>query len=337
MKNNIYKNFIAIFAIVLAFSACEDEEVGSIFNRTDGGMAAVITDAEGAPVADAKVTLYNFTTRNRIGVKFSNEEGIVDFGRFEAGEYNLLVELTHDNEWFSFTQEAHVISGVNIQHEVNLADHVAEFTIRIRDAFSGELINVDLPIKIGLVPLTASLENVNTNEEIIALVTKSYDAINNLVLTDIPVAQYLVILYSEDKIYSSDQKSLTSFEPNYFDFYINPLSIILESKPLWSLISVDAETPNNNLIPIKSISFDGNEITVTFSNNEVEETSFYYDSNGTFNWHNLYPNNYSLSFSGNSYSIGNDGSLTFNFGYWETYHYDLDERFYSSNVSLTFN
>jgi len=76
------------------------------------------------------VELFNFSTQNRISVKRTDDNGRVAFGRFEAGEYLMEVEVSHDDEWFSFNEEIHVLSGVDVNHEMNLADQRGDILVR---------------------------------------------------------------------------------------------------------------------------------------------------------------------------------------------------------------
>jgi hypothetical protein len=335
--NKLLLNRLAFLILaVIVFTSCQEDEIDSIFFRTDGGISTVIKDAEGQAIIDAKVSLYNFRTENRMDVGYSDDNGVVDFGRFEAGEYSIFTEFDHNDEYFQINEEIHIISGTDTQHEINVADHYGELLVRTFDNSTGQPIEFNPDLQIGLIPTNEAYREVTTSEALRELVKYSFDFEAELSLSDIPESSYLVVLYNEETIINSSFAEVDPFDKDYVNFSVNATSLLLMSKSSWAVTNVTADGSTQNLIPISSISFLRNEnMEVTYDNGETRNSYYYLSSGGGFDWYNMGSENYNLSFNEDYYEINSDGSITFYFSYWDTYDFSEGTWYSSNNVSIT--
>ncbi len=333
----LFKQIIILCIGALVFSSCKEDEIDSIFFRTDGALSITLTDDDGKAVADARAELYNFSTGNRISVKRTDENGRVDFGRYESGEYLVNMELSHNGEWFDFDEEIHILSGVDTKHNMSLADQRGDFFIKIFNSNDGELINFDLgDLKIGLVPYNDEFSQTINDAEILSLITSSYKAESSLEVKDVPAARYLAVLYDEE-IIDSNLITISPFDDDFLIFYVNPMSILLASKSVWTVTNIVSDEPANVLVPISTFSFEDGNMTVTYNNGDVAEArcSFYFGQN--FDWYSLSTSNYSIYLNENKYTINTNGSITFNFSYWEIYNDEAGQYYSDNDISITIN
>ncbi|HET8861579.1 hypothetical protein [Marivirga sp.] len=192
MKKFLLNPLAYLMLSLIVFTSCQDDEIDSIFFRTDGGLSTIIKDANGLAISDAKISLFNIQSENRIEVDYTNENGVVDFGRFEAGEYYISAEFTHNEEYFQINEEVHVISGTDIQHEINIADHYGEILVRILDNSTGQPIEFNPEAKIGLIPMDEAFREMTNEEGFFDLIDYSFDSEGQITISDLPQAAYLV-------------------------------------------------------------------------------------------------------------------------------------------------
>lgn len=338
MKKSLFNPLAYLMLSLFVFTSCQDDEIDSIFFRTDGGISTLVTDADGQAISDVKVSLYNIQSENRIDVAYTNESGVVDFGRFEAGEYSILAEIQHNEEYFQINEEVHIISGIDSQHEINIADHYGEMMVRIINNSTGLPIEFNPEAKIGLIPMNDAFNEITNEDGLFDLITYSFDAEGQMTISDLPQSSYLVVMYSDDNILFSNYSYVDPFEKDYVNFSVNPTTLLLLSKDSWVVSDVTADSNVDNIMPISSISFGQNErMVVTYENGATDDAYYYMNSSGGFDWYNLGSNDYNFYFNEDYYEINSDGSITFYFSSWETYSYNDGSYYYSSNVSITLN
>lgn len=338
MKKLLFNPLLSLFLGLIVFTSCKDDEIDSIFFRTDGGISTVLKDADGQAISDAKVALYNMRTENRIEVNYTDENGLVNFGRFEAGEYFIVTEFNHNNEFFQINEEVHIISGTDIQHEINIADHYGELLVRIIDNATGQPIEFNTDAMIGLIPRDEAFQEAASAEGLRDLIKYSFDSESQLSISDLPQSGYLVVMYNEENIFYTNYATVDPYEKGYVNFNVNPMSLLLTSKASWVVTNVTADSNLGNIMPISNISFGQNEsMVVTFENGETNDAYYYMSSNGGFDWYNVGSDSYYFNFNEENYDINSDGSITFHFYYWETYDNNEGTWYYSDNVSITLN
>ncbi len=338
MKNVLLNPLAYLMLSLIVFTSCNEDEIDSVFFRTDGGLSTVVRDADGKAIADAKVALYNLRSENRIDFAYTNENGVVDFGRFEAGEYSVSAEFNHHSEFFQINEEVHIISGTDTQHEINVADHYGEIMVRIVDNNTGEPITFSPDAKIGLIPIDEAFRESLNDENLLDLITYSFDSEGQMTLTDLPQASYLVVMYTENNLMYSTYAYVDPYDKEYIYFSVNPTSLLLRSKATWVVSNVSATSNVDNIMPISSISFGQNDnMVITYDNGEVDNAYYQLYSSGGFDWYNLGSDNYSFYFNESNFEVNSDGSITFNFNSWETYNSSEGSWYYSNNVSITLN
>lgn len=338
MKKFLLNPLAYLVLILFVFTSCKEDEIDSIFFRTDGGLSTVVKDADGQAIADAKISLYNLRSENRLDVAYTNENGIVDFGRFEAGEYSISAEFHHNNDYFQINEEVHVISGTDIQHEINAADHYGEIMVRILDNSTGDPITFNIDAKIGLIPMDEAYRESTNEEELLELINYSFDSEGKMTISELPQASYLVVMYTESNLMYTSYAYVDPYEKDYVNFIVNPTSLLLRSKESWVVSNVSANSNIDNIMPISSISFlQGDNMVITYENGEVDDAYYQLYSAGGFDWYNLGTNNYSFYFNESNFEINSDGSITFFFTYWETYNSNDGMWYYSNDVSITLN
>ncbi|WMN12340.1 hypothetical protein QYS49_33290 [Marivirga salinae] len=338
MKESLLNPFLSLFLGLILFTSCQDDEIDSIFLRTDGGILTVLKDADGQPISDAKVALYNTRTENRIDVNYTDENGVVNFGRFEAGEYFIVTDFNHNDEYFQINEEVHIISGTDTQHEINVADHYGELLVRILDINTGQPIEFNTDAMIGLIPTDEAFSETTTADGLRDLIKYTYESESQLSITDLPQSSYLVVMYNEESIFYTNYATVDPYDKAYVNFNVNPMTLLLTSKATWVVSNITADSNIDNIMPISSISFGQNEsMEVTYVNGDTVEAYFYMNSGGGFDWYNLGSSNYYFNFNEDNYEINSDGSITFNFYYWETYNNNDGTWYYSDNVSITLN
>ena len=339
MQKVLLRNLFVLLLGVGVLSSCkEDEGVDSIFFRTDGSLAATLVDDNNEPIAEAKVSLYNYESESRVAVKYTDESGKVDFGRLEAKEYSMNVELVHSGEWFDFNEEIHVISGVNTTHDMNLADQRGEVLIRFFNNNTGELLDLNLgDMEVSIIPRNEDLNLVTNDEEALALAVQSSPAGRNIEIDDLSAASYMVAFNNGENIMDVYYFTIDPYNRSYVNIYLNPTSIIIQSKSVWTVSEVTSDNNEAGLIPMSTISFENGNMMVTFNNGEQEAGSYSLYSDGGFYWNGLSTSNYNFYYSEDNYEINSDGSITFNFSSWETYDYNTSNYIYDENVSITIN
>jgi hypothetical protein len=336
MKNSLLKPLVFLILGLFVFTSCQEDEIDSIFFRTDGGIATVIKDGDGQAISEAKVALYNYRTENRVSIGYTDESGRIDFGRFEAGEYSILADFQHNDEYFQIEEEVHIISGTNTQHQINTTDHYGDLLVRILDNSTGQPLEFNPGVMIGLVPVNEDMNQVTNEEDFRELIQYSFESEVELSIADLPEASYVVLMYNDESIIQTSNAFIDPFNKDYVNFYVNPTSLLLMSKSTWVVSNITAEDNQDNIMPISSISFSENEnMLVTYENGETDDAYFSMYSNGNFDWYNLGTDNYNFYFGEDYYNLNSDGSITFYFGYWETYNSNDGNWYYSNNVSIT--
>src|SRR5690606_29142512 len=114
-------------------------------------------------------------------------------------------------------QEIHVISGENIQKEIQIRDYVGSYKISLRDNWSSEIINEDLGLKVLFVPLNDAYYEATSYASIAdvmyELAAKEVTLGDKGVHTvELPVANYNIYLVKDDYIiYSRTYVGINKF------------------------------------------------------------------------------------------------------------------------------
>jgi len=209
-KLNAY--LLVVLLSIIGF-ACKEDPLESITIKTSGTLSVTLMNGN-QPLANQKVW-FESASSGFEDVLLTDANGKIDFGPLNAGPYSLYTEV--EEPYTQVHQEIHVISGENIQKEIQIRDYVGSYKISLRDNWSSEIINEDLGLKVLFVPLNDAYYEATSYASIAdvmyELAAKEVTLGDKGVHTvELPVANYNIYLVKDDYIiYSRTYVGINKF------------------------------------------------------------------------------------------------------------------------------
>ena len=337
MQKRLFNYLLVLLLGVTLFSSCKDDGIDSMFFRTDGTLNVVLTDTDGSPISGVQIYLYHRNSESIITAKNTDDNGVVDFGRYESGIYQVNAKFTHNSNFYDVTEEVHINSGVTTSHEMNVADFNGDISIKILDSNSGEVVETDMGIKLGFIPVNEDFFGIISQQEMLNLIINPINITNGKINVELPVAEYYIVLHNDTEILEGNYHFVNQYQKTYTNFYINPINFLLASKSTWGVSSVTTSSglQGSSIFPVSSLEFNQGNLLFNLTDGTTYEGSYTLYSDQGFYMANVYANNITMYFNESYYEINADGSITFYFNYVDTYN--SGSNYYDSDVRITIN
>lgn len=303
--------------------SCKDDGMESITLKRSGNLKVVIKNGE-TPVASTQITFYNADTENELDIVTTDEQGVIDFGKLNEGNYGISFETSEP--YSRINQELQVVSGENKEYTVQVEHYVGDLTLFLRDNNSGDLIAEDLKVGVAIVPDNNDFEKAFTNEEVIALATemKYFGAEGKVFFENIPTGTYKLFQVVGDTIIGSEGNVYVGRANEEINsLYVDANIERLFNSEIWTVT--------------KAIDYNSNEAISEFP---LESMVFSRDLNGNF-YHKMQLADGTivegvLSYNGAGYFyIYNDGSTSEDIDVnWSINSFRFDEN---GHMKLRFN
>ena len=282
------------FAVVL--SACSDNGLQELALIESGSLHVSLVDSEDQPLAGVTVDLYDLAGGLLYERLLTDNNGAADFGIFNSGNYLLRFKSGSNMPYFQFPKIVQIVSGHDKKVQVNLKDYMVSADISVHDYQSEELVPVE-GLFVSFVPAT-EVPNVN-NQSLLAEAIETYGitaevSLGKAKVEHIPVGQYFVFLHSATYIFDGNLTvGLSQYDERSLTFYVNGLSLLLQSKSVYDVVSLknlyNSESLNH---PYSTVAFNGNLMTITLTDGSSVEANYYINVYGSnpptyyldFNW-----------------------------------------------------
>lgn len=324
------KKNLRLFLLMLLIStsglmvACKDDDMESITLKRSGNLRVVVKNGD-APVANTQVRFYNADTGNELDIVSTDEQGIVDFGKLNEGNYSISFEVSDPYSFIE--QEFQVVSGENKEYSVQVSDYVGNLNLFLKDNYWNNIIKEDLNIGIAIVPDNDDFKKVFTNEEIIALATDSkyFGTDGKILFENIPTGDYRIYQILADTIVESRG---TTWINRLDDRFVN-IVVDINSERLFNKQWAVSGAINYNTsetvegFPMESMIFSRQDdmFTMNLENGIMVKGEVGYYGGTSLDLYIDYTNNddISVSFSEYSYRLDESGRMILKFNYFRIY------------------
>lgn len=340
--------------------SCKDDKMESITLKRSGGLKVIIKNGE-SPVTSTQITFSNADTGNELDVVTTDEQGVIDFGKLNEGNYAISFETSEP--YSRINQELQVVSGENKEYTVQVQDYVGDLTVFLKDYSTNDLIMEDLKVGVAIVPKNNDFKKAFTNEDKIALATgmKYFGAEGSVSFENIPTGDYILYHVVGDSIIAEveqeeqeeeqveEEVSVNRSNEKIVHMYVHAAFERLFNKEVWTATTAINFNTDEAIssFPLESIVFsrdsDGDfKYTMNIANGIIEEGYLDYDTyygDYEFDLDGGDSNNedISVSWSSNDFYLDENGQISMRFYYFQIWDGVAGEYIYDgNNIDVTF-
>lgn len=279
--------------ITACLLSCTDK-LDTISLSESGDLSVSLKSPTGDPVSGAKIDLYDSEGLMLYQRKLTNEDGVGDFGKYNAGTYLLRIQAEAGPSIFDFTQLTQVVSGIDKSITLNLSEYTVNLQVNVYGSSSYELLKFS-GYSIALLPIS-KLDDL-VDEEMLYGQIEAYGLSAPLnsgqaVLEKIPIGEYYCAIVSpESLVLDASLISLHQYEDDVINKYVDEVALNLRRK-VFTISSVKNIFNSQNIVHnYATIQFKANaEFVLTLKNGE--KVNGYYshytyssgESSLDFNW-----------------------------------------------------
>ena len=287
-RTNIH---LLLWIITIISFSCGQENFDSLVLTDGGSLSVQLKSSDGAAVPEAKVKLYGIEDNVFYQQIVTDLNGVANFGDYNSGSYYLIISANVNDAKYQFRQATQVISGVNKNLVLDLADYEVAVDVTIKGDFTKELFESS-GYSVVLILYSDYTDNQDTavgewensfTEEVVD---------GKAFFEGVPVGYYIGLLINDEgSPIELKEIRLEQFENEKVSIFVNEIALNLLRKQF----SITSMENANNSKPVvhthKSIKFSvNNKFVLTDYDDTVAQGSYYISnsSNGSvrinFNW-----------------------------------------------------
>jgi len=210
------KLFIIIVVAMAFLASCTQDDV-SLNNNLSGGVSVQLSDANGAPIADAKVSLSTGDQRNiQIDELVTDANGQIEFTKLNPGTYTISSQAVKDGDYlYNFKKTVYAVSSEVNTISVVPSDYNASVALTIMEK-GEETLPLGDDIKVALIKIPEGVstfyyqpENFEVAMENMVKEIPADGVKKEFTFSGLPLGSYVVMVYSHRSFYNfEDSESL---------------------------------------------------------------------------------------------------------------------------------
>jgi len=229
------KNLILLTAFILAtLSSCKKDEL-VLIHKSSGALTVNLIDSKGAPISGASLTISD--EGEIIDEKLSDENGYIDFGPVNQGNYSIYGAKVMDGELtYNLTRKVQVVSAETKNVTITPSEYSATLQLKLQEeTLDSKNMPLGEDVKIALVKTPDYYSNGDNLsslafEKLANNIVKEIKADGQSIeynFENIPLDDYIVMVYTEANFFSTilEVSTLTKGEVIKYTDIVSALTI----------------------------------------------------------------------------------------------------------------